>query len=101
MSKITLLDPNCDFWLTYSWSNNNHGICGHTFEVIDYYSILKNHFRVGILIAEELDWATFESSIRNKYNFSEEEIDNIKSNTVFSLRPELIKGKNINFFNVN
>jgi hypothetical protein len=97
MSKITLLDPNCDFWLTYSWSNNNHGICGHTFEVIDYYSILKNHFRVGILIAEELDWATFESSIRNKYNFSEEEIDNIKSNTVFSLRPELIKGKNILF----
>jgi hypothetical protein len=97
MSKIAQLDPCYDLWLSYSWSNNNHGICGHTFEVIDYYHILKNHFRVGILIAEELDWTTFEKSIRSKYNFSNEEIDDIKSNTVFSLRPSLLKGRNILF----
>jgi hypothetical protein len=95
MSKITKLDPNYDLWLTYSWSNNNHGICGHTFEVIDYYHILKQYFRVGILIAEEMDWPTLEVIIRNKYDFSESEIKDIQTNTVFSLRPQLVKGRNI------
>ena len=40
MNKILRLDPNYDLWLSYTWSNNNHGICGHTYEIIDYYHIL-------------------------------------------------------------
>lgn len=97
MPKITQLDPTYNLWLTYSWSNNNHGICGHTFEVIDYYHILKDNFKTGILLAEDIDWKTFEASIRSKYNFSEIEIEDIKANTVFAKRPTLVKGSNIIF----
>jgi len=97
MSKIVQLNSKYDLWLSYSWSDNNHGICGHTYEVIDYYYTLKNHFKVGILLCEDIDWKTFELSIKSKYNFTDIEIQDIKNNTVFSNRPNLIKGKNILF----
>lgn len=97
MSKIIQLDTAYDLWLSYTWSNNNHGICGHTFEVIDYYYILKDNFKTGIFLAEDITWETFESSIRSKYSFTEDEIEDIKANTVFATRPTLVKGKNILF----
>lgn len=91
------LDTSYDLWLSYTWSNNNHGICGHTFEVIDYYYILKDNFKTGIFLAEDITWDMFERSIRNKYSFTEYEIEDIKANTVFADRPTLVKGKNILF----
>lgn len=91
------LDTSYDLWLSYTWSNNNHGICGHTFEVIDYYYILKDNFKTGIFLAEDITWDMFERSIRNKYAFTEYEIEDIKANTVFADRPTLVKGKNILF----
>jgi len=97
MSKIIQLDPSYDLWLTYSWSNNNHGICGHTYEVIDYFYILKEYFKVGILLCEDIDWNTFEKSIRSKYDFSEQEINKYKDNITFVNRPSLLKGRNILF----
>jgi hypothetical protein len=97
LSKIVQLNPEYDLWLSYSWSDNNHGICGHTYEVIDYYHILKNHFKVGILLCEDIDWETFELSIKSKYNFTDVEMQDIKDNTVFNNRPNLIKGSNILF----
>jgi hypothetical protein len=97
LSKIVQLNPKYDLWLSYSWSDNNHGICGHTYEVIDYYHILKNHFKVGILLCEDIDWETFELSIKSKYNFTDIELQDIKDNTVFNNRPDLIKGSNILF----
>jgi len=97
MSKITQLDTSYNLWLTYSWSNNNHGVCGHTFEVIDYYYILKDQFKTGILLAEDITWSDFESSIRNKYSFTEDEIADIQANTVFANRPKIVKGTNILF----
>ena len=97
MSKIVQLDPSYDLWLSYSWSNNNHGVCGHTFEVIDYYYILKDHFKVGIFLAEDIKWESFECSIRSKYAFTDEEIEDIKRHTVFANRPLLVRGTNILF----
>jgi len=97
MNRITRLDSSYDLWLSYSWCANNHGICGHTFEVIDYYYILKNHFKVGIFIGEEMDWPTFESAIRSKYSFTDPEVEDFKANIVFNLRPGLLQGKNILF----
>jgi hypothetical protein len=97
MSKITLLDPSYKLWLSYSWSNNNHGICGHTYEVVDYYYILKNHFKTGIFLAEDIDWNMFECAIRSKYAFTDEEIVDIKNNTVFGLRPSVVKANNMLF----
>lgn len=97
MSKILRLDPSYELWLTYSWSDNDHGICGHTFEVLDYFHILKDHFRVGILLAAGLDWDTLERCIRGKYDFSDDEIANIRAHTTFCDRPTLLRGKNILF----
>jgi hypothetical protein len=97
MSKIIQLDPSYNLWLSYTWSNNNHGICGHTFEVFDYYYILKDHFKVGIFLGEDIDWDIVERAIRAKYAFTDGEVSDIKSNTVFGNRPSLLKGKNILF----
>jgi hypothetical protein len=97
MSKIVQLDPSYDLWLTYSWSNNNHGICGHTYEVIDYFYILKDYFKVGILLCEDIDWNTFKKSITSKYSFTDQELAEYQQNTVFAYRPSLLKGRNILF----
>jgi hypothetical protein len=97
MSKILKLDNSYDLWLTQSWSTNNHGICGHTFEILDYYYILKNHFKVGILFCEDIDWHTIEAAIRSRYVFSDSEILDIKHNTLFNERPRLLTGRNILF----
>jgi hypothetical protein len=97
MSKIVSLDPAIDIWLTQSWSSNNHGICGHTFEIIDYFYILKNHFNVGILFAEDIAWPIVESAIRSKYDFTEQEILEIKNKTQFENKPIVVRGTNILF----
>lgn len=97
MSKILRLDPSYDLWLSYTWSGNNHGVCGHTFEVIDYFHLLKDHFRVGILLAEDIDWEMFHACIQAKYAFTDDEIEHIKRNTIFCNRPSLVTGRNILF----
>lgn len=98
MAKILQLDQdNYDLWISYTWSNNNHGICGHTFELIDYYFFLKNHFRVGVLLAEDIDWETFQKSITEKYEVTREELDELKKHTVICNRPTLLRGNNILF----
>lgn len=95
-SKILVLDKH-DLYLTYSWSSVNHGICGHTYEVIEYFTILKEHFNVGILLCEDITPATFRLAIADKYNFDPVDVDYILDNTVFINRPSLLKGKDILF----
>ena len=93
MSRIQQLDPSYDLWLSYTWSNNDHGICGHTYEVIDYYFILKDHFKVGIFFAEEIDLDT----LLSKYSFTEEEETDLRSNIVFGDKPSVLRCSNILF----
>ena len=98
MADLLRLDnENTDIWLTYSWSNNNHGICGHTYEVIDYYLLLKDFFKVGILLAEDIDWPLFKKAITAKYDLTETELAIIEKRTVFSNRPKLVHCSNILF----
>jgi hypothetical protein len=98
LAKILQLDQkNYDLWISYSWSNNNHGICGHTFEVIDYYFFLKDYYRVGILLAEDIMPDDFIKSVKEKYAVSEEELETLKGHTVFCNRPTLVRGNNIIF----
>jgi len=97
VSNIITLDSSYDIWLSYTWSNNNHGICGHTFEVIDYFYILKNHFKVGILLCEDIDWLTLQHAIESKYSFTSEEIQEIKRATIFANRPKVVKANSILF----
>ena len=96
MAKILQLDQeNYDLWISYSWSNNNHGVCGHTFELIDYYLFLKDYFRVGILIAEDITQDVFLKLVFEKYEISPSELESLKKNTVYCNRPRLVKGNNL------
>lgn len=94
MSKIQQLDPTYDLWLSYTWSSNDHGICGHTYEVIDYYYILRQHFKVGIFLSEKID---LEQAIRAKYSFTDDEVAEIMSNVVYGDKPTVLRGTNILF----
>lgn len=95
MAKILSLSRQLT--LTYSWSTVNHGICGHTYEVIEYYWILKDFFDVEILLCEDITPEIFKEAIEDKYNFSKKEVKKILNNTTFHLRPSLVQGKNILF----
>lgn len=94
MSKILKLDPAYDIWLSMTWSSNDHGICGHVYEIFDYFQILKKHFKVGIFFAETID---IEMALKNKYDFTDKEIQEYKDNTVFGSKPSLLQGTNILF----
>lgn len=94
---LRLDKENYDLWLTYSWSANNHGLCGHTYEVIDYYLFLKEHMRVGILLCEDIDWPTFRDSVVGKYIISDEELVQLEKDTLFVNRPNLVHANNILF----
>lgn len=95
--RIVTLNKH-DLYLTYSWNKNRHGICGHTYEAIEYYMIISKFFNCGLFFVE-LDKELLESTIRSKYDFTEEEIQNIIDNSIFNVGelPTLIKAQNILF----
>ena len=92
------LDKSYDLFISMTWSGNtNHGVSGHLYEIIEYYQLLKNYYKVGILICEDLTWDVIEKAILTKYKLNLTEIDNIKNNIVFAYRPKYVVGKNILF----
>jgi hypothetical protein len=96
--RFLKLDKSYDLFLTMTWNNdNNHGISGHLYEIIEYYILLKDHFKVGILICEDMTWDTIEKAIKSKYNIDTQLINDIKNNTIFKNRPKFVSGKNILF----
>ncbi len=89
LSKYTIV-------VTHTWHNSiDHGICGHTFEIIDYFWVIKDFFNACILMVEDISPKTFENAIRSKYNFTDNEIDCILSHTVFKYKPLLLKCNNV------
>jgi len=97
MSKIINL-KQYDLVLTYSWhKNNDQGICGHTFEVIEYFWLLKDHFNVCILNAEKITLEEYVVAIKSKYNFTDNEIKQITDKIVFSRQPLVVLCNNILF----
>ena len=84
-----------DLCLTYSWGPNGQGMTGHLFECIEYYYILKNHFKCCIFIGEELSKEFIKNTIIDKYVFSQMEIDDIMSNIIISNNPAILKGNNV------
>ena len=96
--KYLKLDKSYDLFISMTWSGDtNHGISGHLYEIIEYYFILKDKFKVGILICEDMTWETIEKAITTKYNLNEELIKQIKLNTLFANRPKYVTGNNILF----
>lgn len=100
MSKILQLDMyRKDLWLSYTWSNLSHGVCGHLYEIIDYYFLLRDKYKIGLLICEPLSWESVRAAILDKYEVTPSELNEIKSDLVFADRPSVVKGKNILFTN--
>ena len=48
--------------ILFSLHGYDHGICGHVFEIIDYYLFLRDRLKVGIFIGENMDWFTLEKA---------------------------------------
>ena len=89
-----------DLYLTYSWNPKDQGICGHVYEVIEYYTVLKEHINVGIFLGE-LSPKIFRKVIEDKYNFTVKEVNDIMDCTEYSYKPKLIRTTNILFCDGN
>jgi len=81
-----------DIIITYTWEYE-HGLCGHTYEAIEYFYILSKFFNCKILLVN-FDKNYFRKIIERKYIFTKKEIDFILSNTIF-ISKEDIKDKKI------
>ena len=98
---IIQLDKKVELYICHSWyiegirNTIKHGICGHVFEIIEYYYKLKNDIDCKILWVENLKWTDIEIAIKSKYDFDANEIKNIKENSIFIGSPKLITGSNI------
>jgi hypothetical protein len=82
-------------WTLDGWS---HGVSGHIFEIIDYYYTLKNKYDTCILLCEPSmtpEW--FRRVVTQKYDFSEDEIDDIIKSTKFHNTPKYMKCNKILF----
>lgn len=82
-------------WTLSEWS---HGVSGHIFEIIDYFHVLKHKTDVHILLCDPtmtIKW--FTKIISEKYDFNQEEIEQIINSTTFVDRPKYIKCNKILF----
>ena len=102
MKNSSLLSiTNYDLVITHSWNDPNnkeapeHGICGHTFEMIEYFWLLHSHINCCILWAETMSPELLRNVLESKYNFDEKEIERIIMHSIFHYRPKLLRAKNI------
>lgn len=99
MSNALFLDRSVDLFISMTWPKRRHvkhGVCGHVYEILDYYWFLKDIFNVKILIGEEISY-NFTDLVRDKYDCSEEEIVQLHDDITFADRPNIIIGNNILF----
>jgi len=91
---IAVIDNKYDIVLCRSWSNLPRGINGHVYEIIEYYHILKDHFRVAIALCEpSLNKKHLLAAIQDKYDFTQQEIDELMNDTFEFDNPKILKGK--------
>lgn len=93
MSKI-VNTKDTELLITYAWSSKNHGISGHTFEVIDYFFLLNTHFNCKILIPEIIP---FFEAIQDKYNLTPDQFTLIQSKTIQVDKPVFVACNNVLF----
>ena len=92
---IVQLPEKYDLCLTYSWCSFPQKMCGHLFECIEYFYILKNHFKCCIFIGEDISLDFIAKTIQDKYIFTEIEIQEILDNIIIKDHPKILKGKNV------
>jgi hypothetical protein len=67
IKKQLAFTSDAEVILTYSSHDNKHGICGHFFEVIEYYILLKKYYNVEIVLGEDISKEEIEISL-SKYD---------------------------------
>jgi hypothetical protein len=90
-----IINDDSELLLTFSWGNFTHGVSGHLFECIDYYLILKDNFKVKILIPEKIE--NLGLLIRDKYDLKMPEYNDLMRNIILGDSPTLVKTNNIFF----
>ena len=96
MSKIkTILEY--DLCITTSWTNNSEemGICGHTFEMIEYFWYIKMYMNCCLVWTETMNEELLRSILESKYNFDDKEVKVILDNSIYIHKPKLLRVKNI------
>ena len=90
-----------DLVISTSWHNPNnneapeHGISGHTFEMIEYFWYTKMYMNSCLLWTETMNEELLLSVLESKYNFNEKEIEIILSHSIYMFRPKILRVKNI------
>lgn len=94
MSKIVNL-KQYDLIFTTSFFYT-HGVSGHLYEMVDYYDVCtSNGIRCAILLADGVTKATFEQAVKDKYNFTEQELAALFANTHECHQPLIIMANNV------
>jgi hypothetical protein len=94
MSKILNL---CDYDIVFTTSFEcTHGLSGHLYEQIEYHFLsLKNGFKSLILLTDGTKKETLILAIKNKYDFSDEEILLFYDTVIECYRPKILIVKNL------
>ena len=94
MSKILNL-KQYDLVFTTSFFYT-HGVSGHLYELIDYHYISrKAGINAAVLLADGITLDLYKTAITDKYDFTEEELDDMLSNTTECYRPKIIMANNL------
>ena len=94
MSKILNL-KQYDLVFTTSFENN-HGITGHIFEMIEYYTICKHRgINAAIALLDGTTMELFSTALHAKYDFSQSEITDILSNVTVLVHPHILMVNNL------
>lgn len=94
MSKIANL-KEYDIVLSYSFGYSQRVCTGHLFECIEYWYILKNHYNVGIMIGDCVDFENIISNILNKYTFTSNEIEMLLDSIHIYDNPNIVMGNKL------
>ena len=94
LNKIVNL-KEYDLVLSYSFGEMKRNCTGHIFECIEYFHILKNHFKCCILIGDCLDFEDIIGNILKKYTFDEQEMQDIIDCIHIADNPNIVIGNNL------
>jgi len=76
---------------------HREGVCGHLFEVIEYYYLLKDFDACIYLAYDKLSKEQFTNLIKNKYSFTDSEIKNILDHTLIQTNKEFMLNRIYDF----
>ena len=99
MSSVISINDKYDICLSMTWyPGGSHLISGHVYEIVDYYMILSERYKVCILFGDTfIDWISFRDVIISKYSVSAEKLKSLELDTIYASYPKYIKGRNILF----